>query len=181
MMEARIAGKMGAVGVLPGRWSGGQGRQGAPVAAGGPTSQPGAIRLRHGPPGRKRVADSVVSQDECFTCVGVRRGDRGWPPASSALWRVASGTPATVWSSRDKLNSRDIKAATPRGVSPLRILIRDPAGGLLCDPQLDPVVRRVYQVLFCPKIPFRRLNGRVPEEQLNLLQFAARRPAHLRA
>jgi hypothetical protein len=77
MMEPRIAGKMGAVGVLPGRWSGGQGRQGAPVAAGGPTSQPGAIRLRHGPPGRKRVADSVVSQDECFTCVGVRRGDRG--------------------------------------------------------------------------------------------------------
>src|ERR1035437_4457686 len=49
------------------------------------------------------------------------------------------------------------------------------------DPQLDPVVRRVYQVLFCPKIPFRRLNGRVPEEQLDLLQFPARGPAQLRA
>ena len=47
--------------------------------------------------------------------------------------------------------------------------------------QLDAVVRRVYQVLFCPEIPFRRLNGCVPEEQLNLLQFAARRPTHFRA
>ena len=45
----------------------------------------------------------------------------------------------------------------------------NPAGGLHRDPQLDAVVRRVHQVLFCPEIPFRRLNGRVPEEQLNLL------------
>jgi len=51
MMEPRIAGKMGAGGVLPGRWSGGQGRQGAPVAAGGPTSQPGAKRRDTGHPG----------------------------------------------------------------------------------------------------------------------------------
>src|ERR1017187_5452682 len=58
---------------------------------------------------------------------------------------------------------------------------RDPASGLHRDPQLDAVVRRVYQVLFCPEIPFRRLNGRVPEEQLNLLQFATCRPTHFRA
>src|SRR5450759_793915 len=84
---------------------------------------------------------------------GVRRGVRAWRPALSAVWRAARGTPATIWSSRNKLNSRDIKAATPRGVSPLRISIRDLAGGLHRDPQLDAVVRRVYQVLFCPEIP----------------------------
>lgn len=33
------------------RWSGGQGRPGAPEAAGGPTSQPGAIRRETGHPG----------------------------------------------------------------------------------------------------------------------------------
>src|ERR1017187_9906981 len=57
----------------------------------------------------------------------------------------------------------------------------NPAGGLHRDPQLDAVVRRVHQVLFCPEIPFRRLNGRVPEEQLNLLQFTARGATQLRA
>jgi hypothetical protein len=57
----------------------------------------------------------------------------------------------------------------------------DRARGLHRHPQLNAVVRRVYQVLFCPKIPFRRLNGRVPEKQLDLLQFPARSPAQLRA
>ena len=59
--------------------SGGQGRLGAHVAAGGPTSQPGAIRRYTGAPGRERVPDSGVSQDECFTCVacGAAFGDGG--------------------------------------------------------------------------------------------------------
>jgi hypothetical protein len=57
----------------------------------------------------------------------------------------------------------------------------DRARGLHRHPQLNAVVRRVYQVLFCPKIPFRRLNGRVPEKQLDLLQFPARNPAQRRA
>src|ERR1035441_959766 len=56
-----------------------------------------------------------------------------------------------------------------------------PAGELHHHPQLDPVVRRVNQVLLCPEVPFRRLNGRVPEEQLDLLQFTARRATQFRA
>src|ERR1035437_9052493 len=56
-----------------------------------------------------------------------------------------------------------------------------PAGELHHHPQFDPVVRRVNQDLLCPEVPFRRLNGRVPEEQLDLLQFTARRATQFRA
>jgi hypothetical protein len=57
-----------------------------------------------------------------------------------------------------------IKAATPRGVSPLRISIRDPAGGLHRDPQLDPIIGSVDQVLFRAQIPLGRLHGRVAQQ-----------------
>jgi hypothetical protein len=47
--------------------------------------------------------------------------------------------------------------------------------------QFDPVIRSVDQILLRPEVPLGRLDGCVPEEQLNLLQFAARRAAQLRA
>lgn len=50
---------------------------------------------------------------------------------------------------------------------------RSSEGWLDSHSQLDRVVRRLNQILFRAKIPFRRLNGRVPEEQLNLLKLAA--------
>ena len=49
------------------------------------------------------------------------------------------------------------------------------------DPQLDPIIRRVDQILLRPKVPLGGLDGGVTEQHLDLLQFAARRPAHLRA
>src|ERR1035437_4309062 len=47
--------------------------------------------------------------------------------------------------------------------------------------QLDSIVRRINQILFRAEVPFGRLYGSVPEQQLNLLQFAACCPAHFRA
>ena len=38
-----------------------------------------------------------------------------------------------------------------------------------------------HQILFGAKIPFRGLHRCVPQQQLNLLQFATRDPAELRA
>jgi hypothetical protein len=35
--------------------------------------------------------------------------------------------------------------------------------------QLDPVIRRMYQVLRGPETPFGRLDGIMTEQQLNLL------------
>jgi hypothetical protein len=39
----------------------------------------------------------------------------------------------------------------------------------------DPVVDSVSNSLLAPEMPFGRLNGNVPEEELNLFQFATRR------
>jgi hypothetical protein len=47
--------------------------------------------------------------------------------------------------------------------------------------QFDPIIRRIYEVLFRAKIALRSLHGCVAQEQLDLLQFATRSPAHLRA
>ena len=49
------------------------------------------------------------------------------------------------------------------------------------DPQLDPVVRRVNQILLCAEVSFGRLHRCVAQQQLDLLQFAAGCPAHFRA
>jgi hypothetical protein len=49
------------------------------------------------------------------------------------------------------------------------------------DFQLDPIIRRMRQILPGPQIPLRRLNRRMSEEQLNLLKLAAGSAAHLRA
>jgi hypothetical protein len=46
--------------------------------------------------------------------------------------------------------------------------------------QLNPVVRRVRQVLLRPEVPLDRLYRRVAQQQLNLLQFANRGPAQFR-
>jgi hypothetical protein len=48
-------------------------------------------------------------------------------------------------------------------------------------PQFNPVIRCVNQVLLRTEVTLCRLNGCVPEEQLDLLQFATRGPAELRA
>lgn len=53
--------------------------------------------------------------------------------------------------------------------------------GLYGHSQFDPVVRRVNQILLGTQVPFRRLNGSMPQQQLNLLKLATRRAAHLRA
>jgi hypothetical protein len=47
--------------------------------------------VRHGAPGRERVADSGMGRDESFTCV---RHDGG--PVSSALWRAVKGDPTPI-------------------------------------------------------------------------------------
>src|ERR1035437_4915373 len=48
-------------------------------------------------------------------------------------------------------------------------------------PQLDPVIRCVHQILLRTEVTLGRLHRSVPEEQLNLLQFTARRATQLRA
>jgi hypothetical protein len=50
------------------------------------------------------------------------------------------------------------------------------------DPQLDPIIRRVDQILLRAK-GYRSVvwTRSVTKQQLDLLQFPARRPAHLRA
>jgi hypothetical protein len=50
-----------------------------------------------------------------------------------------------------------------------------------CHLQLDPIIRRVDQILLGAEVPLRRLDRRVPEQQLDLLQLPARCPAQLRA
>jgi hypothetical protein len=50
-----------------------------------------------------------------------------------------------------------------------------------CHSQLDPVVGRMNQILLCAQVPFRGLNRRVSQEQLNLLKFTAGGPAQLGA
>src|ERR1017187_6715733 len=57
--------------------------------------------------------------------------------------------------------------------------VRD-SHSLNSDSELDTVVWRVHEILLRTQVPFRRLNGGMPQQQLNLLQFAASRTAHLR-
>jgi len=45
------------------------------------------------------------------------------------------------------------------------------------DPQLDPVVRRMNQILLGSEVPLRRLNRSVAKHELDLLKLAAGRPA----
>jgi hypothetical protein len=47
-------------------------------------------------------------------------------------------------------------------------------------PQLDPIIRRMNQILLCPEVSLGRLNRCVAQEQLDLLQLPAGGPAHLR-
>src|SRR5712692_9804760 len=47
--------------------------------------------------------------------------------------------------------------------------------------QLYPIVRRMHQILLRSQVPLSRLDGSVPEKQLDLLKLAAGSPAHLRA
>jgi pimeloyl-ACP methyl ester carboxylesterase len=47
--------------------------------------------------------------------------------------------------------------------------------------QLDRVIGRMYQILLRSEVPLRRLDRRVSEEHLNLLQFAPGRAAELRS
>jgi type I restriction enzyme, R subunit len=47
--------------------------------------------------------------------------------------------------------------------------------------ELDPIVRRVHQILLRAQVPLRRLHRGVAQQQLDLLKLAAGRPAHLRA
>jgi hypothetical protein len=49
------------------------------------------------------------------------------------------------------------------------------------DSQLDRVVRSVNQILFRAQVPFSRLDGGVPQKQLDLLKLAAGRSTQLRA
>ena len=51
----------------------------------------------------------------------------------------------------------------------------------MAHPQLDSVIGRVSEILFRNEVPFRRLDRRVAQQQLDLLQFAARRPAQFGA
>jgi hypothetical protein len=48
-------------------------------------------------------------------------------------------------------------------------------------PQLDPIVRCMHQILFGPQISLGSLHRCMAQQQLDLLQFAASRPTHLRA
>ena len=49
------------------------------------------------------------------------------------------------------------------------------------DSQLDPIIRRVDQILLRTEVPLGRLNRGVAQQQLDLFQCAAGRAAHLRA
>jgi hypothetical protein len=49
------------------------------------------------------------------------------------------------------------------------------------DPQFDPIVRSVNQILLGAEIPLGRLHGGMSQEKLNLFQFAARGPAQFGA
>src|ERR1035441_1485007 len=49
------------------------------------------------------------------------------------------------------------------------------------DPQLDPVVRSMHQILFGAEVPLGRLDRCMAQQQLDLLKLAAGRAAHLRA
>jgi hypothetical protein len=53
--------------------------------------------------------------------------------------------------------------------------------GTLPYPELDPIVRRVHQILLGSQVTLRGLNRRVAQQQLDLFKFAAGRAAHLRA
>ena len=46
--------------------------------------------------------------------------------------------------------------------------------------KLDPIVRRMDQILLGPQVPFGSLNRGVPREQLDLFEFAARCATHFR-
>ena len=47
--------------------------------------------------------------------------------------------------------------------------------------QLDSIVGCVHQILFRSEVTFGRLNRRMPEQQLDLFQFSAGRPAQFRS
>jgi len=49
------------------------------------------------------------------------------------------------------------------------------------DPQFDPVVRRMYQILPGAQVPFGRLDRGMPEQHLDLLKLATGGPAQLGA
>ena len=46
--------------------------------------------------------------------------------------------------------------------------------------EVKKIVHRMSEILFAAKIAFRRLHGRMPQQELNLFQFATARVAQLR-
>jgi hypothetical protein len=48
-------------------------------------------------------------------------------------------------------------------------------------PKVDRVVGDIYQVLLSPEVPYSRLNGGMPQQQLDLLKLAARSSAQFGA
>ena len=59
-----------------------------------------------------------------------------------------------------------------------RLKIRLPS--LLGPSEVKKIVHRVSEILLATEITFRRLDGRMPQQELNLLQFAAAAVAQLR-
>jgi hypothetical protein len=55
------------------------------------------------------------------------------------------------------------------------------AGGLNRHAQLDPVIGRIDQILLCTEVSLSRLDRRVAQEHLDLLQLAASGPAQFGA
>ena len=52
---------------------------------------------------------------------------------------------------------------------------------LHCDPQFDPIVRRVDQILLGAQVTFCRLNRGMPQQHLDLLKLPTGSAAHFRA
>ena len=72
---------------------------------------------------------------------------------------------------REAIDQRDTRALTT-----FRTFVSAPS-----DRQFNPIVRRMHEVLLRAEVPFGRLDGGMPQQQLDLLQFPACGAAHFRA
>ena len=100
-----------------------------------PPHHPVLSGATRGTPGRERVADLGMGQDESSS---VGRAARGGPSCAGSGWQYG-------------------RSALTRG--------------LPRHPQLDPVIWSVNQILLRAQVPFGRLDRRMAQEQLNLLQL----------
>ena len=96
---------------------------------------------------------------------------------SAGLCHAAADGDAGECAERCAFVSEEDQAVGVTAASPSRSVSRSRSS----DPQFDPIVRRMHQVLFGSQIPLGRLNRRVSQQQLNLLKLAACSAAHLRA